>query len=251
MRCESARICTSACAMDQSDSSWSLGRCRDVVRVSDVEIFTLRSACSCIGKVWKTFGTLSCCNLYVVPAWSRGYDTDHCLHTQEFYYCCCVRLHLDYLQCVSRLVFHLKENGSHVHKCFVGRLCFLSTGFPLFAQTSDPKIRACRVISLVSFQRSSCVTRLLSDPRHVAGSLDAKVSMPDVDTERLQKFFDHFNTKIAPPFLQTGYERGWHLEALDNVMDSPSHPCAVLRCQKLACAVQRATLARRLGAGER
>ena len=58
----------------------------------------------------------------------------------------------------------------------------------MFVQTSDPKMRACRVVSL----RSSCVTRLLSDPRHLAGSLEAKVTMPYDDKERLQKLLQSF-----------------------------------------------------------
>ena len=56
-------------------------------------------------------------------------------------------------------------------------------GCALFARTYDPEIRACRVKSLRSFNRSRCVTRLLSDPRHVACSLDAHGTMPD-DAQR-------------------------------------------------------------------
>ena len=49
---------------------------------------------SCVGKVWKTSGALSCCGLHVVPAWSRGHDADHRLHTHVIHYCCCVNCYL-------------------------------------------------------------------------------------------------------------------------------------------------------------
>ena len=49
-----------------------------------------------------------------------------------------------------------------------------------------------------------------------------------------RSYCNHATPVVAPPFQQTGYGQGWHLEALDSVMHSPSHPCAVLRCHK-AC----------------
>ena len=85
-----------------------------------------------------------------------------------------------------------------------------------------------------ALDRSSCVTRLLSDSRHVATSLEAQVSMPDVTKCGCRSCCNHAFPVVAPPFQQTGYGQGWHLEALDSVMDSPSHPRAVLRCHK-AC----------------
>ena len=170
-------------------------RCRDLYFAQRVQLHWQQS----VEDLWNIF-VLQSVRCACVESWIRYRSLF--AHTR-FYYCCCVKCSFTSSVGLSSMriptCFSLEGKGITCPKCFVGRLCLLSTGLPLFAQTSDPKIRACRVISLVSFQRSSCVTRL-SDPRHVAGSLEANVSMPDVDTERLQKFFDHFNTKIAPPF---------------------------------------------------
>ena len=57
----------------------------------------------------------------------------------------------------------------------------------LVVRARDPEIRTRRVESFRSFQRSRCVTRLLSDPRHVAASLEAQETMPDDAKERLRK----------------------------------------------------------------
>ena len=44
---------------------------------------------SCVGEVWKTFGALLCCDQHVVPAWSRGHDAVHRLHTHVIHRCRC------------------------------------------------------------------------------------------------------------------------------------------------------------------
>ena len=70
----------------------------DVVQVSDIEILLCAAQSSCVGKVWKTSGALSCCNLHVVPPWSRGHTCDPLLlllcqimyvFSWTIFYACC------------------------------------------------------------------------------------------------------------------------------------------------------------------
>ena len=126
---------------------------------------------SCVGKVWKTSGALLCCNPHVVPAWSRGHTCDPLLLLCQMYMTSSVELS-------SRRVatyFPREMRRGHMSTNVRWRsLLIRCRRVGLFRSNNDPKICACRLVSLVSFQRSGCVTRLLSDPRHVAGSLEAK-----------------------------------------------------------------------------
>ena len=57
----------------------------------------------------------------------------------------------------------------------------------MVVRTRHPEIRTRRVEPLRFFQRSLCVTRLLSNPRHVAASPEAQGTLPDDAKERLRK----------------------------------------------------------------
>ena len=121
----------------------------------------------------------------------------------------------------------------------------------MVVRTRDSEIRACRVESFRSFHRSRCVTRLLSDPRHVTASLEAQGTMPHDAQERLRKSLQSSLRRTLLRLVSV-----LDVEEIDTAKLLSVPLCCLqslvpgLRLEELACAEQWAALARCVAARE-
>ena len=230
------------------------------MRVSDIDVFTFRSAEQLrwqgVEDLWSTL-VLRSARCACVESWTRC--SSPTAHTRDPPLSMLSKMFYD---AFSSTIFHAcrdlfsacEGRGSHVHKCFAGRFLLVKCRRvgALFVRMRDPEIRACRVVSLGSFQRSRCVTRLLSDPRHVAGSLEAKETMPDDGKERLRKSLQSCLRQMLLRLLNKLDTSEVGTSKLLTVSRTHLHTLVPSSDVKgPVCADQWGTLARRLGAGER
>ena len=133
----------------------------------------------------------------VFQVWKRGCLSQDCSRTAEHMLltqCCCC--------------------NSHTDDC------------TMVVQARDSEICACRVESLWSFHSSCCVTRLLSDPRHVACSREAQGTLSEDAKERLRKSPQSCLRLTLLRLLTMLDDRNWHHQPLVGTTASTLNSCA-------------------------